>query len=102
MAFFIGRRKKKGGIKMVLITYDLKSEHTRVKKALMAKGWKEKIYDAQNRVCNLPNTSLWKDSNNATAAREEVESVVSQPTLERLICVVFSSWAGITGKAFDV
>jgi hypothetical protein len=85
---------------MILITYDLKSDHNRVKKALKAKGWKEQITGENGVVCNLPNTSLWRDGTDTAAAREEVRSVVSEPTLERLICVNFSGWAGISGETF--
>lgn len=86
---------------MILITYDLKIDHVRVKNALKKKGWKEKFYDHQIRVCNLPNTSLWKEGTDTIAAREEVKSVVNEPNLERLICVNFTDWAGITGKNFE-
>jgi hypothetical protein len=86
---------------MVLITYDLKTDHVKIKKALKSKGWKEQIYDQQNRVCNLPNTSLWKDIDNTAIAREEVQSIVTEPNLERLVCVEFSTWAGITGQKFE-
>jgi len=85
---------------MILITYDLKSDHKRVKDALKARGWKEIIYDEQRRKCNLPNTSLWKDGDNALAAKEDVKSVVEEPILQRLICTVFHSWAGIKGEEF--
>ncbi len=85
---------------MILITYDLKTDHTRIKKALKAKGWKEQIAGESGVVCNLPNTSLWKDGTDTVVAREEVQSVVSEPNLERLICVYFSGWAAIKGQAF--
>jgi len=85
---------------MILITYDLKTDHVRVKNALKAKGWKETIVGNGGVVCNLPNTSLWKEGNDAVFARAEVRTVVSEPNLERLIAVVFSDWAGIKGEAF--
>ncbi|MGN6340493.1 MAG: hypothetical protein ACTHML_06000 [Ginsengibacter sp.] len=84
---------------MVLITYDLKTDHVRVKNALKAKGWKETV-QGNNGITNLPNTSLWKEGNDAIAAREEVRTIVSEPNLERLIAVVFTGWAGIIGEAF--
>ena len=87
---------------MILITYDLKADHVRVKKALKAKGWKEQITGENGGVCNLPNTSLWREGSDAAAAREEVRTVVSEPTLERLICVNFDGWAGIKGEAFQI
>jgi hypothetical protein len=86
---------------MILITYDLKTDHTRIKKALKVKGWKDQIVGENGVVCNLPNTSLWKDGSDCAAAREEVKSVVSEPNLERLICVSFNGWAGIQGEAFQ-
>jgi len=85
---------------MILITYDLKTDHVRVKNALKAKGWKETILGNNGVVCNLPNTSLWKEGNDSVIAREEIKTIVSEPNLERLITVVFSGWAGIKGEAF--
>ncbi len=83
---------------MILITYDLKSDHVRVKDELKARGWKDVIVGTNGVSCKLPNTSLWKEGNDSSAAREEVKSVISPPTLEKLIAVSFDSWAGIKGN----
>jgi hypothetical protein len=85
---------------MVLITYDLQSDHVRVKTALKAKGWKDRITASNGIVCILPNTSLWKEGIDAASARDEVREVVKAPTLERLFAVVFDSWAAIKGLDF--
>ena len=84
----------------VLITYDLKSDHKTVKDTLKTKGWKETIVGSNGVKCHLPNTSLWKDNISASDARTEIQSVTSRTNLERLICVEFTSWAGIEGSEF--
>ena len=82
---------------MVLITYDLKSDHTRVKTELKARGWKDVITGTNGVSCNLPNTSLWKDGIKPSDARQEVQAVASSAILEKLIAVSFDGWAGIKG-----
>jgi hypothetical protein len=86
------------------LTYDLKEDHTRVKTALIEKGWKM-IIQGDN-PCHLPNTSLWTESSlNTETVRDAAVGVIrakstSTTNLERIIVVRFDNWAGLVGAPF--
>jgi hypothetical protein len=82
----------------VLITYDLSENHSYVKDELIKKGWKESITGNNGVVCSMPNTCFWKEIRNSSDARDEVKSIVSEPVLQKLICVEFDGWAAIKGQ----
>lgn len=85
---------------MILITYDLKSDHKRLKDLLKKMGWKDQI-KGEKGITYLPNTSLWKEGNDQISAREEVRNILKTPNLERLFVVPFTQWASIMGDPFD-
>lgn len=94
----------------ILLTYDISSKHSEVKKAMKAKGYTDHIIDGQNKTVYLPNTSLnlKKEGAAAAQAREDLRAVIAainsslpvnaQVVLERQFSVRYDDWAAIYGN----
>ncbi|RPI18472.1 MAG: hypothetical protein EHM58_05300 [Ignavibacteriae bacterium] len=82
-----------------LITYDVNKDHTKVKKALKEKGYRDIIAGSNNVPCNLPNTSLWKSGVSFTTALSDLQEVTQKLNviLERAFTAEFDKWTGIEG-----
>ena len=91
----------------ILITYDVPSKHTELKKTLFSMGYVETIpyKDESGKVKTiyLPNTTVYHASKTAQQGRDDLETVCSNLNikLERLIATQWGpNWAAIYGEPF--
>lgn len=90
----------------ILITYDISSKHSEVKKGMLAKGYKDTVLDANNKKVYLPNTSLVIEKEGMTAPKAVddlkavIEAVNASPKikLERAFSVQYTFWGGVFGE----
>ena len=87
-----------------IVTYDVPTKHTELKKILLELGYKDQIPGVQNcKIIYLPNTTFYHSSKTALQAREDVQAVCKklQVNLERCIATQWGpDWAAICGEDF--
>lgn len=86
----------------IIITYDVPSKHTELKKEMAKLGYTKTIIN-QGRPINLPNTTLHHPTKTADQALTDIKGVTSTLgiKLERCIATVWESWAAIWGEPLN-
>lgn len=81
-----------------LLTYDVGEKQKEVKNELLQKGYR-KTWTLENRVCYLPDTTLWKESTSSSVAIADIKSVTAKlgVKLTRAVAVDFATCEGIEG-----
>ncbi len=81
-----------------LLTYDVGDKQKEVKDELLKKGYSKRL-SLQTKVCNLPNTTVWKDNTTPSTAIADIKSITAnlRVKLTRAVAVDFATWDGIEG-----
>ncbi len=85
----------------VLITYDIKSNHTEVRNTLITEyDFKEIIVGDTGTKCYLPNTTLYKRNTTKLVALNTLKQVCSDKKAEltRAIATECSNWQALIGE----
>ncbi|WP_113651993.1 hypothetical protein [Pedobacter namyangjuensis] len=86
----------------IIITYDVPSKHTELKKEMATLGYTKTITN-QGKPINLPNTTLYHPSKTADQALADIKSKTSALgiKLERCVATIWESWAAIWGDPLN-
>lgn len=85
----------------VLITYDIDSKHTDVRKSLIEEhGFEEVIIGNSCTTCYLPNTTLYQKNTTKERVLNTLKSVcaANKAKLKRAISVECSNWQALVGE----
>ncbi len=84
-----------------IITYDVPSKHTDIKKAMFALGYTDKFV-SDGRYVYLPNTTVYHQTKSPVTARTELQTVCTRLNvhLERCIATDLTNWSAIYGEPF--
>ncbi len=85
----------------VLITYDIDSKHTEVRKSLIEDySFEEKVIASSGKACYLPNTTLYKKYTTKQNALITLQSVCKAKgvDLKRVITLECSNWLALPGE----
>jgi len=82
----------------ILIAYDVSDKQREMKNELKAKKYSDAWNDA-GKVCNLPNTTLWKQGTTVQQAKQDMIDAAKKLgiRLNRAVSVSFEDWDGIVG-----
>lgn len=86
-----------------IVTYDIPSKHSELKKMLFDMGYKDRISGINCKIIYFPNTTLYHLSKNAEQCRSDLQSTCAtlQIKLERCIATQWGpDWAAICGEEF--
>lgn len=86
----------------ILITYDVPSKHTELKKALLERGYKDQISGTTCKTIYFPNTTLYHSAKNSSTALDDVKDECRKLSisLERCVATIWDDWAAKCGEPF--
>lgn len=89
----------------IIITYDIPSKHVEFKKAMFQLGYKDQIPGTTNcKVIYFPNTTLYHPTKEATASRDEAQSICNNLGIKLERCVATQwgpNWGAVCGEPFN-
>lgn len=90
-----------------IITYDVPSKHSELKRALFKVGYKDEIPDTSgncnNGIIYCPNTTLYHSSKTPSEVRDELKYECEKLEIKLERCLATSwepSWAAVCGEPF--